>query len=168
MNKSELLSWLKDENRKWEALLAEVGPERMDRPGVNGDWSMKDLVAHLNGWNRWLLVRVQAAARGEPQPPPPWPANLEEDDEINAWIHESARSRPVSDVVDETRRVLEQLFAVLQALPEDVRIEELTDGETFHMVWIGDERFAAGDFFDHLHDDHEADVRAWLARTGDR
>jgi hypothetical protein len=168
MNKSELLNWLKDENRRWEALLGEIGPQRMEQPGVNGDWSMKDLVAHLAGWNRWLLVRVQAAVRGEAEPPPPWPAHLQEDDQINAWIYQAARERPARQVLDDSRDILQQILAVLEALPEDVRIEELQDGETIHMVWLGDQRFAAGDFFAHFHDDHEADVLAWLARPEDR
>ena len=51
MNKSELLNWLQEEYQQWEALLDQIRPERMEQPGVNGDWSMKDIVAHLTGWN---------------------------------------------------------------------------------------------------------------------
>ena len=65
MNKSELLHWLQDEYRGWEALLDQIGPAHMDRPGVNGDWSMKDLIAHLNGWQSVLVSRFQA----HPSPP---------------------------------------------------------------------------------------------------
>ncbi len=50
MKKSELLNWLQEEYQQWEALLDQIGPTRMDQPGVNGDWSMKDIVAHLTGW----------------------------------------------------------------------------------------------------------------------
>jgi hypothetical protein len=32
-------------------------------------------------------------------------------------------------------------------------------------VWLNDQRFPAGEFFDHFRDDHEPDVRAWLARV---
>lgn len=49
MNKPELLSWLQKEIQQWEALLDQIGAERMEQPGVNGDWSMKDMVAHLAG-----------------------------------------------------------------------------------------------------------------------
>jgi len=64
MNKHELLHWLQEEQRKWQAFLAEIDPAQMERPGVNGDWSMKDLVAHLTGWNHWLVARLQAAQQG--------------------------------------------------------------------------------------------------------
>ena len=114
MNKSELIDWLQNEYRMWEELLDRIGPVRMEQPGVNGDWSMKDIVAHLTGWNRWLITRLQAAQRGESEPPPLWPGQLQSDDEIN--------------------------------------------------VWIGDQYFPVGEFFYHFHDDHETDIRAWLAR----
>ena len=50
MNKAELLAWLREEHRQWQALLDEIGPERLELPGVAGRWSMKDIVGHLNGW----------------------------------------------------------------------------------------------------------------------
>jgi hypothetical protein len=159
MNKAELLNWLQDEYQKWEGFLAQIDTARMDQPGVNGDWSMKDIVAHLTGWNRWLVTRLQAAGRSETEPPPPWPAHLQSDDEINAWIYESNRGRSVREVLDETRQVFQQLLDVIEGLPEDVRIEH-----EWHLVWLDDKRFPAGEFFDHFHDDHEPDVRAWLAR----
>src|SRR3954454_16517930 len=163
MNKSELLSWLQDEYRQWEALLKEIGPARMDQPGVNGQWSMKDLVAHLNGWQPRLITRMQAAQRNEPEPPPPWPATLQNEDEINAWIYGSNRGRAAREVLDESARLFQQLLAVVEGLPDDVRIEQ-----DYHLVWLNDQRFSASEFFDHFHDDHEPDVRAWLARDEQR
>lgn len=162
MKKPELLNWLQEEYRQWEAFLDQIGPGRMEQAGVAGDWSIKDIVAHLTGWNRRLVDRLQAAGRAEPEPPPLWPAHLETEDEINAWIHESNRGRSMGEVLDETREVLQQLLAVIESLPEDVRIEHIEP--KFHLVWVGDERFLAGEFFDHFHDDHEPDIRAWLAR----
>ena len=99
MNKSELLKWLQEEDRQWEALLDQIGEARMDQPGVNGDWSMKDIVAHLTGWQRRVVANLQAAQRGEPAPPPHWPAHLEAEDDINAWIYETNRGRSVREVL---------------------------------------------------------------------
>jgi hypothetical protein len=66
MNKPELLNWLQENYQQWEVFLDQIGPMRMDQPGVKGDWSMKDIIAHLTGWNRWLVVRAWLA-RGEKQ-----------------------------------------------------------------------------------------------------
>jgi len=160
MKKSELLKWLQEEYQHWEVFLDQIGPERMDQGGVNGDWSMKDIVAHLTGWQPRLIAGLQAAQRGEPEPPPPWPAHLQTEDEINAWIYESNHGRSVREVLDETHHVFQQLLAVIEGLPDDILIEP-----AYHIVHLGGQRFSASEFFDHFHDDHEPDVRAWLARV---
>ena len=166
MKKSELLNWLQEEQQKWEALLDQIGPTRMEQPGVNGDWSMKDIVAHLTGWNRWLVARFQAAARSEPEPPPPWPAHLQTEDEINAWIYESNRGRSLREILEESSQVFQQLLNVVEGLPEDVRIDQVHQRDrVYHLVWLNGQRFPVGEFFDHFHDDHEPDVRAWLAEA---
>jgi hypothetical protein len=71
MKKSELLNGLQEEYQNWKALLDQIGPARMDLPGVTGHWSIKDIVAHLTGWRRRTVARLQAAQRGEPEPPHP-------------------------------------------------------------------------------------------------
>lgn len=165
MNKSELLNWLQEQYQQWQALLAQIGETRLGQPGVNGEWSMKDLVAHLTGWNRWLVARLQAAQRGEPEPPPPWSAQLQSEDEINAWIDESNRGRTARQVLDESDQLFQQLLTVIASLPDDLKVELLRiEGREFHPIWLGDQRFPPGEFFYHFRDDHEPDVRAWLAR----
>ncbi len=161
MNKLELIKWLREEEQKWELLLAAIGETRMAQPGVNGDWSMRDIIAHLTGWQRWLVARLQAAAAGQAEPPPPWPADLKAEEEINAWIYAANRQQSVRCVLDEAHALSAQLLAILQALPDDSRIELIE--AKFPVIWVGDQRFAVGEFFHHFYDDHAADVRAWLA-----
>jgi hypothetical protein len=166
MHKAELLDWLQTEIQRFEALLDEIGPARLDAPGVNGDWSVKDLVAHLAGWQPRLNASLQAAQRGEPAPPPPWPARLQADDEVNAWIYAANHARSVAEVRADARRVWQQTLAVVAALPEDVRIEVLNlDGRLYHLVCLGEQKFPIGEFLYHFRDDHSADLRAWRARV---
>ncbi len=166
MNKNELLRKLQDEYQTWRAFLDEIDPARMEAPGVAGLWSIKDIVAHLTGWQRRLTGRLLAAPRGEPEPPPPWPAHLHSEDDINAWLYESNRQRPVQDIVGESHQVIQQFFSAIEALPEDAQIDtEHHDGRDFYLLRLGEQEFVAGEFFDHFHDDHEPGIRAWLART---
>ena len=162
MRKLELLDRLQEKYHQWEAFLHEIDPARMEHPGVNGDWSMKDIVAHLTGWHRHLVGRLDAAQRGQPEPPPPWPAHLQTEDDINAWIYESNHERSLREVLEDTQQVHQQLFTVLERLPDDVQSETVEPAD--YLVWVNGQRFPAGEFFDHFHDDHEPDVRAWLAR----
>ena len=162
MNKSELLDWLKEEYRQWEALLNQIGEARMEQPGAAADWSIKDIIAHLTGWRYRTVARLQAAQRGEGEPPPYWPAHLQADvdlDEINAWIYETNHERPVREVLDESHDVFQQMFAAIEALPDAV----LSDPAQ-HLPWLETESIKPSDFFGHFHEEHEPDMRAWLAR----
>lgn len=47
MTKNELLNLLRLARAEWDALLASIDEARMREPGVEGDWSIKDLIAHV-------------------------------------------------------------------------------------------------------------------------
>jgi hypothetical protein len=160
MKKSELLNGLQEEYRQWEALLDQIGTARMDQPGVVGPWSIKDIVAHLTGWRRRTVARLQAAQRSEPEPPTPWPAHLQTDDEINAWIYESNRGRSVHEVLEESQQVFQQLLAAIEGLPDKVLMDP-----QHHLPWLEGNPLSAAGIFAHFHDEHEPDMRAWLARV---
>jgi len=158
-SKAQLLDDLRDEQARWEALLHDIGEDHMTQPGVAGEWSIKDIVAHLTGWRRRTVGRFQAALRHEPSPPPLWPPHLQTDDEINAWIYAASRDRPLADVLRESRDVFEQLVETLGAFPES----DLLDPARF--PWLEGEPLSGAAFFAHFHEEHEPDMRAWLDRV---
>lgn len=160
-SKPRLLDGLKNEQAGWEALLRDIGEEHMTQPEVAGGWSIKDIVAHLTGWRRRTVARLQAALRHEPTPPPDWPPQLESDDEINAWIYAANRDKPLADVLRESREVFQQLVDAVEAFPE----ADLLDSARF--PWLEAEAFPLTGtiFFGHFHDEHEPDMRAWLERV---
>ena len=165
MNKYELLGWLHEEHRQWEALLERIGPARMEQTGVNGDWSFKDLIAHLIPDGLRSTANLKAGLYGDPEPPPPWPVHLQTDDEINAWIYETNHERPVREILDESQEMFQQLFAVVEELPDDVEVVTLQKGERrYYFVELGDQRLQTGEIFEHYHEDHEKDLEAWLMR----
>jgi len=167
MSKAGLLDEIERERANWEQLLATVGEARMEQPGVVGAWTFKDVVAHLNGWRTRTLARLGAARAGVEPPPPPWPAGLDEDTEagltqINAWIERTGRERTLQEVLDESRRSFDQMRADVLALSED----DLTDPGRY--PWMHGEPLGVvvGYSFGHFHEEHEADISAWLGRIG--
>ncbi len=156
ISKTQLLAELNDENASWEALLDDIGEANMTQPEVAGGWSIKDIVAHITGWRRRTVKRFQATLNHESNVTTPWPPELQEVDEINAWIYEANRDRPLADVLSDSREVFQQLFAAIGAFSDD----ELHDPQRF--AWLEGEPLSGKFVFSHFHEEHEQDMRAWL------
>ena len=160
--KKQLLAEMQSEQAAWLALLDEIGEENMTQPEVAGGWSIKDIVAHLTGWRRRTVLRFRAALDPTVDMTPDYPAELDEDDEvdqINAWIYKANRDRPLADVLNDSREVFQQLVAEVSALSD----EQLNDPQRF--PWLEGERLTGAFIFGHFHEEHEPDMRAWLSRV---
>jgi hypothetical protein len=157
---ARLIAHIRDVQQRWRRLVADVNDERMEEPGAMGEWTFKDVAAHLTGWRRRTILRLKAAARGEPPPANPWPAELGDDetDPINAWMHDRSKDRPLAEVLAEADRTYDDFVAVVETLPPDI----LTDPNRFG--WMEGVALADGDFGGHL-EEHEPDVRRWLAAS---
>ena len=155
--RDRLLAHIETERAWWRDLVEEIGEARMTEPGPMGEWTFKDLAAHLLGWRERTMGRLEAAAAGREAPPNPWPAELDgDDDRVNDWIQEHSQDRSVREVLDDVDRSYERLANAIAALPEDV----LTRPGAFE--WLGDQALANVDPFSHVHDEHEPSIRAWL------
>jgi hypothetical protein len=152
--RDELVQQIHDERASWNALLAEIGENRMDEPGPMGDWTFKDLAAHLLGWRERTLALIEAGPGGKP--PAPWPATMESDDEINAWIHTQHRDRPLPDVLADVDQSYVRLATLVGTMPDD---DLMTPGR---FEWIEGKALVDGDFFGHLHEEHEPSIREWI------
>jgi hypothetical protein len=116
----------------------------------------KDLTAHITGWRERTIARIDAGPDTDPRPP--WPATLTGDDEINDWIYAQNRDRPLDDVLSDADRSFDRLAAAIDELPDD---DLLAPGR---FPWLDDMALADAISFGHLHEEHEPDIRAWLAR----
>jgi hypothetical protein len=164
-SKAAWLERIETERGLWERLLAEVGEGRMSEPGAMGDWTFKDVVAHLNGWRVLTLARLEAAQHGRDPEPPPWPAHLDEDDEgdldqINNWIYRAGQDRPLQEVLAEYSQSFERMRAAVAAIGEG----DLMDPGRY--AWLSGHPLAAvlDGTFGHFHEEHEPGLREWLRR----
>src|SRR3954464_2671554 len=116
-----LIAEIEGVRARWRRLVRDVGPDRVEEPGAMGAWTFKDVAAHLTAWRRRTVNRLEAAARGAPEPPSPWPAELgeDEDDPINAWIHDQTKDRPADELLREADAIYDEFIAATRALPVD-------------------------------------------------
>ncbi|HEX5505158.1 MAG TPA: maleylpyruvate isomerase N-terminal domain-containing protein [Thermomicrobiales bacterium] len=144
---------------EWAALLARVEPARLDEPGVAGDWSVKDLVAHVAWYEREMvgLARGRALAGS-----PLWEV---EQDRRNALLRDEQRDRAPDAVLAEAREIHRQALAALDTLADD----DLADPRRFAGMpadwapW----RVIADNTYEHYRA-HMPALRAWLDRAGGR
>ena len=158
-SKARALARIDADDARWAEIIA-AAEGRLDVPGVTEQWSLKDVIAHLNGWRLNGLAKLEAAHRGDANLSPLWPSDLTTDDEINEWIYQQNKDRPAPDVLADRDTASLRLRALVQALPE----AELADASRFPTLdgqALG-EMIASGGFFGHFHDEHEADIQRWL------
>lgn len=108
---SDLVSTLRDE---WEATIAELGPGGLERPGAAGEWRVRDVLAHMNCWDRWQLAQLRCAFSGETPTDDElngglvFPPNDDmREDAMNAMFYAANHRRPLADIVADWREVSE-------------------------------------------------------------
>jgi hypothetical protein len=162
--RQQLLTRVHKEREAWEALVNEIGEDRMTQPGSLGDWTFKDTVAHLTAWAQAVEIqKLEAAHRREPITSVPGTAgwNVEQ---TNLWIYCTHRYDTVQSILQQSRQLWDRLEKLIHALPE----QDLTEPGRF--TWMNGRALGAvvNDFVEHFHQEHEPLIRAWLAAGATR
>ena len=138
----------------WEAMIGQVEEEQLVSPGVAGDWSLKDIIAHITWHEKEMVGLVEAHALVGSDL---W--NLPTD-ERNTAIYTEVRDLPLEQVLAKSAQVHQQL---LEALPS-ISDADLTDPTGFPNMppewqpWL----IIAQNTYQH-YQDHIKDVERWLA-----
>ena len=98
--KSDLLDVINAERARLESLLEGLTDVQMTTAGVEGFWSIKDILAHIAAWERLAFDRISAALSGEALKFP----LIKDDagvDRYNAEVYERNKAQPLTDVITE-------------------------------------------------------------------
>ncbi len=156
-SRSDLLTLARAEHARIEKLLAGMAPEQMVRPGVTGEWSVKDILVHLVSWEQQLLAWFQSIARGEI---PDVPMTNKEIHRRNAETYAANRDLSLEDVLSLYRHSYVQALAAVEAYPEELlaRPFPTSDGPSrLSLAWL------AGSCLDRHYRGHREVIRKWLA-----
>lgn len=145
--KASLLDAIRSERARWDDLLRQIGDQRMTEPGAVGEWSVKDLIAHV-AWSEReateMLERHRMAGSDL------W--SLSED--------ERNRERSLAEIRAEAAESYRRLLAALEALPK----ADLHDASRFEGMppdWLP---WRIGDGCSADHDQaHLPSLLAWAA-----
>jgi hypothetical protein len=159
-NKTELLETMQSSYAAFEALLAPLSETQLAAPGVNGDWSIKDVLVHITTWQERMSERLEGLARNEDVEPEPAINNEEEMNAFNDATFVANRSRPLAEVQADFRASAQRLQASVALVNES----DLFDPGRFarlegEPLW----KNVGGNSFWH-YEEHTSMIEAWLDR----
>jgi hypothetical protein len=82
-----------------------------------GDWSVKDIIAHVTWWEEEALRHLPSIIAGER--PPRYSATYGGIDAFNAMMAERKRDLSLSDVLTQQDETHRRLISFVQSVPED-------------------------------------------------
>jgi uncharacterized damage-inducible protein DinB len=156
LDKERFIERVKQGRARWDALIAQIDDKRALQPGASGEWTVKDVMAHLTWHEREMLgvlkTRVLAGSEW-------WNLPLEQ---RNQKIYEENRLLPLSKVRADAQDVFGQLLQELEALAE----EDLHDPGRFDEMpsdwrpW----KLLAENTYEH-YADHFLSLQEWFKKT---
>lgn len=117
-HKKELLDAMESEHRQLIQLLDTIAQEAFEQPGVCGEWSCKDVVAHLVAWKKMFLGWYTAGLRGENPPTPAEDLKWNQTPALNQRIYLQWKDAPLDVVRSELEATYEEMLRLARSLPE--------------------------------------------------
>ncbi len=132
-SKTALLEGVYQEYMRLEADLSQINDEEQCSPAADGQWSVKDTLAHLGDWQKRFMGWYQAGKRGETVQIPAPGFSWNQLDDLNKQTYDKYKDQPLNEV----RSMFEESYQQMLSL-----IEELTDEELFTpgaYAWTGND-----------------------------
>ena len=157
--KDHILTALRGQFNRWEELLASLSEEQITAPHFDFDWSIKDVIAHLWGWQQISIARMEGGLHDREPEFPKWVVNLNEDweenaDQTNAWIYKTYHEQSWSKVHQNWRDGFLRFLESGEPIPE----KDLLDGGRYPWLKGYSLAFILVASYDH----HQAHLEKWL------
>jgi hypothetical protein len=130
--KTELLESIRATRDQLNKKFSKLTPEQMVWPGSMGDWSVKDILAHLVDWEQRLIRWYQAGLRGE-IPHTPAPGMTWRDlPKLNQKGYELHMHETLEDVFQQYQASYQQILTLIEGMTE----REIFEAGRY--AWTGD------------------------------
>jgi hypothetical protein len=155
LTKHELLNQIRTERGLLEETLARLTHAQMLLPGMDGDWNVKDALAHISTWERWMIRWTNSLLRGEkPDTPEPWDV-----EGMNAGTYVRVKEMPLAEVLEEFRLSYWDSLALAESLSEKQLQTVYADTWPMGPLWTG---VAANTNWHYK--EHRTDIQMWLKK----
>jgi hypothetical protein len=117
MKKQQLLQKLEQAWALFNESYAGLSAEQLVEPGVTGDWSVKDILAHVTWWDQEALKHLPYTLQDVR--PPRYKDLYGGIDAFNAQMTEQKRGQTLSEVQKQLEETHLRLVEYLQSVPEE-------------------------------------------------
>jgi hypothetical protein len=118
-NKDQLIADIHTERRRLEKNLSALTSEEMMLPGVTGEWSVKDILAHLVAWERLFLDWYRAGTQGGSPEIKPVGMSQRAIDALNQQIYQQNHGQSLDSIFAEFHLSFQQVTATIEKIPEE-------------------------------------------------
>jgi hypothetical protein len=159
MTKQTVLENILREREALEKTLAGLTDDQMTQPGVESDWSVKDILAHITDWEQRMVRWIEQSELGEiPERPAPG-MTWNDLDRLNEQTYLFHKDEPLDEVLSDFYTSYQQSLKTVKDMPEEDLIEpqrfEWREGDPmWHMV-------AANTWWHY--NEHNETIQNWLA-----
>ena len=122
-NKEELLNEIMSERESLGKLLGTISKSNLSIPGVEAEWSIKDILVHIVFWEGLMVSWLEDALKGlEPQMLPPG-KTWDDLDEINQDSFRENQDRDLDEVLEAYHAHYPIALASVQTVPENALMD---------------------------------------------
>jgi hypothetical protein len=122
MNRERLLKKIDEAWVMLHEAYAGLSDAQMTEPGVTGDWSPKDILAHVTIWEEEALKYLPLIVDGES--PPRYAVQYGGIDAFNALMLAKKRDLSLSQVIDQLGETHRRLVNYVESVPEEQFVQE--------------------------------------------
>lgn len=157
--KTQLLDAVRSERDLLEAVLARLTPEQFTQPGVEEEWTVKDVLAHIAYWEGVMVTWLETSLAGQTPDRPATGFTWDMIHELNAANYAAHKDLPLAEIMSKYQRSQALAWAALEAAPEAALLEPgyfAWAGQRPFLVWVEantTEHYA----------EHRSDIEHWLA-----
>jgi hypothetical protein len=118
ITKNEIIEAARAERAALEKLLATLMPEQITQPKIVGDWSAKDVLAHLIEWEGMVVKWYETGAKGKVPAVPSEEYNWGQLPQLNHAIYLKHRDRSLAEIQKEFKSSYKKIMKTIEDIPE--------------------------------------------------
>jgi hypothetical protein len=159
ITKASILTAIQAESEALNATLRRIDRADLTAPGVEGEWSVKDILNHLSSWRRLLIIWTNDLLQGRTPDRPDPTESWQDIDQVNDKLYLETRQRSLNESLKEFASACEASVQLVEGLEE----ADLIDPNRFAWrrgvpLW----QMVAGNTW--VHDrEHRETIEGWLS-----